>query len=148
MTSHVEAEVQRRIEAARRREAEQKRQREELAAARTAGLARRNARRLRNQVQAPKDGFGVRVYRRHNCQAVHDTWASLAQCVWPAAEVAGDGPFAAVSCSARTVTLSGVLAVALARKRVHDRDSCGPDCTRRHQVVALDPGPEPSGAAA
>lgn len=48
MSSHVENQVQARIEAARRREAEQKRQREELAAVRRAGLARRHAQKLRN----------------------------------------------------------------------------------------------------
>ena len=50
-TSHVEAEVQRRIEAARRKAAEDKRRREELAAARTKGLARRHARKLRALVE-------------------------------------------------------------------------------------------------
>ncbi|MDU8998197.1 hypothetical protein [Streptomyces mirabilis] len=148
MTSHVEQAVAERIAAARRKAEEKKRIREELAAARTAGLARRNARRLRNQGQTPKEGFGVRVYRKHRCEAVHSSWSEFAACVWPAAEVAGDGPYAAVSCAARTVTLYGVLAVALARKRAHDRDGCGPDCARRHQVIALDPGPERTGAAA
>ncbi|QIY72058.1 hypothetical protein HEP84_25820 [Streptomyces sp. RLB1-33] len=148
MTSHVEQQIQERIARVRAEEERKRQQREELAAARTAGLARRNARRLRNQGQTPKEGFGVKVYRKHNCEALHSSWSEFAACVWPAAEVAGDGPYAAVSCSARTVTLYGVLAVALARKRAHDRDGCGPDCARRHQVIALDPGPERTGAAA
>ncbi|MFF2933541.1 hypothetical protein [Streptomyces mirabilis] len=148
MTSHVENEIQARI-ARVRAEAERKRQeRAELAAARTGGLARRNARRLRYQGQTPKEGFGVKVYRRHNCEAIHGSWAEFASCVWPAAEVTGNGPFAALGCGARTVTLYPVLAVALARKRAHDRDGCAPNCARRHQVIALDPGPQRTGAAA
>ena len=48
MTSHVEAEVQRRIAAARRKAENDKRLREELAAARAAGLAKRHAAKLRH----------------------------------------------------------------------------------------------------
>lgn len=47
MTSHVEAEVQRRIAAARRKAEEEKRRREEFAAARKRGLGRRHAAKLR-----------------------------------------------------------------------------------------------------
>ncbi|MFJ9903939.1 hypothetical protein ACIRVK_13710 [Streptomyces sp. NPDC101152] len=49
--SHVDAAVRARIEAARRREAERRQQREELAAARTAGVARRHAAKLARQAQ-------------------------------------------------------------------------------------------------
>lgn len=148
MTSHVEEQIQQRIARARAEEERKRREREELAAARTAGIARRHAAKLNRQGQTPRDGFGVRVYRRHNCQAAHATWADFAQCVWPAAEIAGNGPYAAVSCSARTVTLYTALPPALASKRGLDRDGCGPDCRRRHQVIALDPGPRQSGAVA
>ncbi|MFC9637136.1 hypothetical protein ACFTZF_01130 [Streptomyces mirabilis] len=147
MTSHVENEIQARIARVRAEQERKRLERAELAAARKAGVARRHSAKLRRQGQPSKDGFQVRVYRRHNCEAVHTTWAEFARCVWPAAEVTGDGPYAAVSCAARTVTLYPVLAVALARKRAHDRDGCGSDCRRAHQCIALDPGPV-SGAAA
>ncbi|MHC3471222.1 hypothetical protein ACYF6T_21345 [Streptomyces sp. 7R007] len=55
-TSHVEQQVQARIEAARRKAAEDKRRREELAAARTKGLGYRHARKLRALVER---GFEV-----------------------------------------------------------------------------------------
>ncbi|MEU8688841.1 hypothetical protein [Streptomyces sp. NPDC048665] len=148
MSSHVENEIQARIARVRAEEERKRQQRAELAAARTAGLTKRHVQRLRNQGQTPRDGFGVRVDRRHNCEAVHATWADFAQCVWPAAEIAGNGPYAAVSCAARTVTLYSALPPALASRRGLDRDSCGPDCTSRHLVVALNPGPDGSGAAA
>ncbi|WPO69920.1 hypothetical protein [Streptomyces sp. KN37] len=46
MTSHVEQQIQARIEAARRRLEADRRRRAELAAARQAGLARRHAQKL------------------------------------------------------------------------------------------------------
>ncbi|WP_159039650.1 hypothetical protein [Streptomyces sp. TP-A0356] len=52
MTSSVEAAVKARIAAAKRRTDDMRRQRAELAAARKAGLARRNAQKLRRQAQA------------------------------------------------------------------------------------------------
>ncbi|MFF3912668.1 hypothetical protein ACFYZB_04155 [Streptomyces sp. NPDC001852] len=145
---NVDDVIAERIEAARRKAEDAKRRRAELAAARTAGVARRHTAKLNRQGQTPSSGFGVRVYRRHNCQAVHATWADFAQCIWPAAETAGNGPYAAVACAARTVTLYSALPTALASKRGLDRDSCGPDCANRHLVVALNPGPDGSGAAA
>lgn len=48
MTSHVEAEIQRRIAAARAEEERKRKQREELAAARRVGVARRHAQKLRH----------------------------------------------------------------------------------------------------
>jgi hypothetical protein len=48
MTSHVEAAVQARIQAARRRNEDMRRQRAELAAARRRGLAARHAQKLAN----------------------------------------------------------------------------------------------------
>lgn len=48
MTSHVEAQITARIQAARRRTEDMRRQRAELAAARKAGLARRHAAKLRH----------------------------------------------------------------------------------------------------
>lgn len=64
MTSHVEAQITARIQAARRRTEDMRRQRTELAAARKAGLARRHAAKLRAlaeaeqraQQQLPGDG--------------------------------------------------------------------------------------------
>lgn len=148
MSSHVEEEIQRRIARARAEEERKRREREELAAARTVGVTRRHAAKLRRQGQTSRDDFGVRVYRRHNCEAVHTTWTDFARCVWPDAEVAGNGPYAAVACAARTVTLYAALPPALASKRGLDRDGCGPNCRGRHQVIALDPGPRNAGAAA
>lgn len=147
MTSHIEQQIQARIARVRAEEERKRLEREELAAARTVGVARRHAQRLRNQGQNAVSGFGVKVYRRHNCDAVHATWTDFARCVWPAAEVTGNGAYAAVSCAASAVTLYGVLAVALAHKRGLDRDGCGPTCQRRHQVIALDPGPRTGTAA-
>lgn len=46
MTSHVEAQITARIQAAKRRTEDMRRQRAELAEARKAGLARRHARKL------------------------------------------------------------------------------------------------------
>lgn len=48
MTSHVEAEVQRRIAAAKAKAEEQRRVREELAARRAAGLVARHRRKLKH----------------------------------------------------------------------------------------------------
>jgi len=52
MTSHVEAQITARIQAARRRTEDMRRQRAELAEARRAGLAHRHARKLRNLAEA------------------------------------------------------------------------------------------------
>lgn len=55
MTSHVEQQVAARIAAAKRKAEERQRRRAELAAARKAGLAKRNARRLFNLAQSALD---------------------------------------------------------------------------------------------
>ncbi|MFJ5155756.1 hypothetical protein ACIQCF_30130 [Streptomyces sp. NPDC088353] len=139
MSSHIENEIQARI-ARVRAEAERKRQeRAELAAARTAGLARRHAQRLRNQTHTSEEDAPVKIYRRHNCQARHTTWADLAACIWPAAAISGDGPYAVLACRTQAVALYTGSAQATARKRTSDRDGCTPGCIRRHQVVLLDP---------
>lgn len=51
MVSHVEQAIAARIARVRAEQERQRREREELAAARTAGLARRHAQRLRNLAQ-------------------------------------------------------------------------------------------------
>ncbi|MER6351242.1 hypothetical protein ABT186_05170 [Streptomyces sp. NPDC001634] len=146
MTSHVEQAVAARIQVAKRRTEDMRRQRAELAAARKAGVARRHASKLYRQASA--GDAPVKTYRRHNCSSSHGSWPDLAACVWPMARIDGDGPFAALACRAQAVTLYPVLDQAQGRRRAHDRDGCGPDCRRAHQLIALDPGPEQSGAAA
>lgn len=146
MSSHVDDEIQRRIAHARAEEERKRLERAEFAAARTAGLAKRNARRLYNQRQN-RSGTSVKTYRLHNCQDRHTSWLDFARCIWPRAEVDGDGPYAAVDCWARSITLYASLDQAQNRKRSLDHDGCPTDCRGRHRVVALDPGPE-SGAAA
>jgi hypothetical protein len=59
MTSHVEEQIKARIAAAKRRDQDMRRKRAELAAARAAGLARRNAARLRHQAEHDADNPGV-----------------------------------------------------------------------------------------
>lgn len=55
MTSHVEAEIERRIAQARREVERKRQQREELARRRTAGLAKRHATKLRHLAELGQD---------------------------------------------------------------------------------------------
>lgn len=59
MSSHIDAEVQRRIEAAARQAEEKKRIRAEFAAARRAGIARRHAAKLRRLAQPIYDNTSL-----------------------------------------------------------------------------------------
>ena len=80
----------------------------------------------------------VKVYRRHNCERSHRTYSALARCMWPSADVSGEGPYATVaSCRVRTVHLHATEAeAAAAKQRIDDSGCCGA-CIRRHEIVAL-----------
>lgn len=82
----------------------------------------------------------MKTYRRHNCGHRHHTWTGLAHCIWPAASITGDGPYATLThCGDTThITLTASLDQARATKRTADTHGCGTTCTRRHHLVALD----------
>lgn len=87
----------------------------------------------------------MKTYRRHYCERKHQTYSTLARCIWRrTAWIAGEGPFALLAwCQVLTVSLHESEDAALESKRAIDLSACGGRCTGRHEIIRLarsDPG--------
>jgi hypothetical protein len=98
----------------------------------------------------------MKTYSQHNCQKRHRNYRTFAQCVFHyALWIAGTGQFASVSRCPHsgpgwrktTVILHQTPAAAFMAREVIDRNGCGGQCQKDHEVICLsmdnDPKPEP-----
>jgi hypothetical protein len=89
----------------------------------------------------------MKLYRRHYCSASHQSFLTLAKCIWRRAVwITGEGPFALLArCpsgpterrQALTVTLWPTLRDAEVQKAFIDRMGCGGRCWGDHQIIKL-----------
>jgi hypothetical protein len=86
--------------------------------------------------------IGLKTYRRHRCNAEHQTRNMFMRCAIPrAVYVSGEGEFALIAwCDGRpSVTLWSDLAARPRRKRAIDGGACGGRCCGHHEIVRVLP---------
>jgi hypothetical protein len=80
-----------------------------------------------------------KLYSRHRCARKHETHRELAQCMWRAEQVSGDGPYALVSrCRGVAVELCPTEAELINALISFDSTGCGASgCRGAHDLIQL-----------
>lgn len=83
----------------------------------------------------------MKLYRTHYCTKKHQSYATLAKCLWPRASFrSGDGPYALISKCRRgcpTVTMHRDARKATETLRDLNAAGCGGRCTRNHELIEM-----------
>lgn len=97
----------------------------------------------------PTPSIPPKVYRRHYCLRRHQSYRTLARCIWPRAVwVTGQGPYATLAhCRHLSVMLHATLAEAEQSMATIRATGCGGACDGKHELVQLVSPAEATGEA-